>query len=268
MSDSTPARGRFRRLSLQRRLMADLMAASFRTPIIAGERLLRVGEAAKARRSFPKAPGWTAIILKAFAIVSTRRPLLRQVRVSFPFPHLYEHPVSVATVLIEREWHGEGGVFFDQIVAPEKLSLGELDTIIRGLRDRPIESVGGFRRMLRFTKYPLPLRRLLWWLGLRGSGYLHARYFGTFSVNSISLPRSRMVQTTTPITISLIHMPLEPSDQIRLSAAFDHRVLDGMEVGRALGEVETVINREIVAELRAMAAERAAAAPAAADPAR
>jgi hypothetical protein len=253
-TDPSRIRGRFRRLSLQRRWIADLAAACAATPVVGAERVLRVGEAANARRAVLQPPGWTAIIIKAYALVAARRPALRRVLVSLPWPHLYESPVSVVSVIVERTWHGESAVFFDQIRAPETMALADIDRAVQGMRQRPIESVGGYRRLIRFTRLPLLLRRCLWRIGLRGSGYLHARYFGTFSINSITLPRAGVVQSISPITMSLINMPLEPSGQMRICGVFDHRVLDGMEVGRALGEIEAAINGEITAELRALAA--------------
>lgn len=253
-------RGRFRRLPLQRRWIADLMAACASRPVMAADRLMRIKDAAQARRTVANPPGWTAIIIKAYAIVAARDAALRQAYFSLPWPHLYEHPVSVVGVVVEREWNGASAVFFDQIVAPEALPLREIDAIVRGLRDRKVESVGGFRRQIRFSRLPMPLRRLFWWLGLRVSGYLHARYFGTFAVNSITLPRAGVVQTTSPITMSLVHMPLAPQGHMLLVGAFDHRVLDGMQVGRALGQVEAAINNEIRDELLAMAAGQIAGA--------
>jgi hypothetical protein len=233
--------------------MGDLMAVCRDLPIVAAERTIRVTAAAAARRAATAAPGWTAIILKAYALAAERRPELRWVFLSMPWPHIYEHACSVATVVIEREWRGELGVFFDQIIAPESKSLVEIDRAIGGLKRNPVESIGGYRRLIRYSKLPFPLRRPAWRLALHGSGHLHARYFGTFSVNSIGLPRAGVVQTTTPITMSLIHMPLEPPGEIRLCGAFDHRVIDGMAVGRALGDVEAIINDELTAELRSLA---------------
>ena len=44
--------------------------------------------------------------------------------------------------------------------------------------------------------------------------------------------------------------------------AFDHRVFDGYAAGRILGELESVLNREIIAELRQPPEVRAAFAEA------
>jgi hypothetical protein len=230
-----------------------MMAASAATPVAGGDRPIRVGPAAEARRRLPDPPGWTAIILKAIALVSARRPVLRQAYLSLPWPHVYEHPCSVATVVVEREWRGEPAVFFDQIVAPEAKPLDEIDRAVQGLRRNPVESIGGYRRLIRISRLPRIVRRSIWWGGLRCSGYVHARYFGTFAINALTMPRAGIVQSATPITLAITHTPLEPQDRIRLFSVFDHRVLDGMTLTRAHGELEATINSEIVAELRAMA---------------
>ena len=238
--------------------MDDLLAACLRTPIAAGEQTMRLGPAVAARRALKDAPSWTAIILKAYAVVASRRPELRRNFLSFPSRRLYEHPCSVATVVIEREWNGELGLFMEQIVAPERMSLERIDAIIRDLRTKPVEASRGFRRQIGVTRLPRPLRRLLWWYALRVSGRHHVKYFGTFSVNALLKSRRwSLVHTQTAITMSLTHAALEPPGHMRLCGAFDHRVLDGMPAGRALGEVESVINTELAAEMRAMAAQPA-----------
>lgn len=247
------ARGRHMRLSLPRRWMTDILAASRTVPVIAAERTIRVSSAVAARRRMAGPPGWGALILKAYALAAVERRELRWIYLTLPRPHIYEHPCSIVTVVMEREWRGETCLFFDQIIAPETKPIIEIDATIGGLRRNRIESIGGYRRLIRFSKLPVFLRRPAWWVGLRCSGYLHARYFGTFSVNTIGLPRAGVVQTTTPLTLSITHMPLEPPGQIRICAAFDHRVIDGMVVGRALGEVEAIINDRLVPELRDLA---------------
>ena len=245
--------GRSQRLPLQRRWMVDLMRACSRTPVVAGVRLLRMRALAEARRAVAAPPSWTALIAKAYSLVAAERPELRTAYLDLPLPRLYVHPHSVATIVVEREWRGASGVFFDQIVAPEATPLARISRVIDSLKQLPIEHVGGYRRQIRFSRLPGPLRRIAWACGLRGSGYLHCRYFGTFSVNSLPVPRSEVVQTTTAITMSLLHLPLNPSGELPLYYAYDHRVLDGLPAARAIGALEAALNGPIVAELRAMA---------------
>jgi hypothetical protein len=254
-------RGRKLRLSLQRRWVTDLMAASLSTPTVGAERTIRVSRVADARRSLADPPGWTALILKAYALVAARRPELRRIYLSTPWAHLYEHPCSVASVVVERDWQGEPGVFLDRIVSPETSTITQIDETVRKLVRDPIESVAGFRLMIFVSKLPWLVRRPLWWFGLRCSGIAHAYMFGTFTINSMAAPRSRAMNLMTPWTLMLLHGPVEPPGVIHLCAAFDHRVLDGMVVLRMLGEVEEVLNEEIADEFRGMTASVDTAAP-------
>lgn len=255
------ARGRHMRLPLSRRWMTDLFAACSSVPVAVGERTIRVGKAIAARRKMANPPGWGAIILKAYALAAAERRELRWIYLTVPRPHIYEHPRSVATVVMERRWQGEDCLFFDQIVAPETMPIMAIDAAVNGLRRAEIESIGGYRRLIRISKLPVFVRRPIWWAGLRASGRLHARYFGTFSINTIGLPRMIVLGTLTPITFSLTHTPLDAAGQIRVCGAFDHRVLDGMVAGRVGGEIEAMINDRLVPELLELAERQPARAP-------
>ena len=45
-------------------------------------------------------------------------PELRLAYMPFPRPHLYEHPCSVASIAIERQYQGENAVFWGHLRAP------------------------------------------------------------------------------------------------------------------------------------------------------
>jgi hypothetical protein len=246
-------RGRHMRLPLSRRWMIDLLAASNSVPVAVGERTIRVGKAIAARRKLANPPGWGALILKAYALAAVERRELRWIYLTVPRPHIYEHPCSIVTVVMERQWQGAECLFFDQIIAPETMPIMAIDAALGGLRHARIESIGGYRRQLRISRLPVFIRRPIWWAALRASGYLHARYFGTFSINTIGLPRMITMGTLTPITLSLTHTPLDAAGQIRVLAAFDHRVIDGMVAGRVGGEIEAMINDRLVPELLELA---------------
>lgn len=250
------ARSRSLPLSLQRRWIVDLMHFSQRVPTVGGERTILVDAASAARRALERPPSWSALIAKAYALVATRRGELRRVFMPLPWPHLYEHSTSVATIVTEREWNGEEGVFFDQLPAPEAQPIAQISNELLRLAAMPVESIGGYRRLIRFTRWPWPFRRLAWTFGLKTSGYLRARYFGTYSVNAIPFRRTRAAHTLSPLTMSLIHMPPDPSSRLPIYYAWDHRVLDGLVATRAISELETTLNGEIVAELHALADSR------------
>ena len=154
-------RGRFVPLSLPRRWIGDIMHFAKRVPVVAGERTLRIRPLLDARRSTPFAPGWYATIVKGFAMVSARIPELRQAYLPFPYPHLYEHPFSVATAIIDRTWDDEHATFLCPMKHPERRPLIELHDTLQGLKSDPIAAHGPLRRIVRTSRFPRPIRRAL-----------------------------------------------------------------------------------------------------------
>jgi hypothetical protein len=203
-------------------------------------------------------PSWTVLFAKAYAAVAARTPELRRSYLSFPRPHLYEHATSVASVAVEREYRGEPGVFFGQLREPDRKGLAELDRQLRVLREAPLESVAAFRKSLRLTRLPLPLRRLGWWVGLNVSGRKRAGLLGTFAVSAYGGLGASSLHPLSPLTTTLNFGPIEPDGGVDVRLIYDHRVLDGATVARALEELERVLLGEIVNELRYLQALEAA----------
>jgi hypothetical protein len=242
--------------------MADIVHFGMKSKVMGGSRVFRLKSLAAARRSRQPRIHWAAIFAKALAISARRWPQLRQCYIPYPWPHIYEHPESVVAVVIERDWRGEHAVFFDQMIAPDRLPLADLDPKIRGLKTTPIEQVGGYRRIIRFARLPLLVRRLIWHLTLYCSGRVRSRYLGTVSLNSLPARDARVLQSTTPLTLSIFFGPLEPNGDMRIYAFFDHRVIDGMEIYRLFRDLEDTLNNEIAHELRELAdTERARSHP-------
>lgn len=240
--------GRTLPLSLPRRWIGDLVAFSRRVPTVAFERTLRVPDLIEARRNAADPPGWCPLVTRAFGLVSSRQPELRRSYLEFPFPRLYEHPFSVAAIAINREFQGEPAVFPGLMQAPENLSLREIEARVKQFTSGPIEELGCYRRLIRTTKLPRPLRRLLWWYGLCTTGKQKSAIFGTFSVNSVASLRMEVTQYLTPITTA-IYYDLPRSGKLKVRLAIDHRVFDGAIMSRALGQFEKVLNTEMAAEV-------------------
>ena len=217
--------------------------------VVGGNGVMNIAPLAEALRVTGSTIDRTVLLTKALALVARDRPEMRQCYMPLPVGHLYQHPNSVATIAVERDWQGEPAVFMDQVEAPEDRPLAEIDALYRAMLHAPLETIAGFRRLIRFTRMPLPVRRGFWRLGLYGSGSLHARYFGTFSVAAIPEPRTEYMQLTTPLTLSVIHGFLEPNGDLPLQILVDHRVIDGMNLFRIARELETVLNERIAGEL-------------------
>src|SRR5260370_2261046 len=95
-------RGTVRKISMPRRLVADLMHASTRVPFVSLARPLNVRPLLEARALSAKPPGWAAIFVKAFSLVAKDEPVLRTLYAKWPWPSFYELPRSIAMVAIAR----------------------------------------------------------------------------------------------------------------------------------------------------------------------
>lgn len=232
-------------LSLPRRWIADLMHASRHVPLIVCTRRLALAELAAARQQTP----WAALFVKAYAIVAARNPVLRRAYLSFPWPHLYEADASIASVAVARDYAGESAVFFAPIHSPETQSLAQLATHLHDFRTKPIEDIRPFARLVRYTRYPLPVRRFLWWLGLNLSGKHRAKTIGTFGLTVVAAAGGDLTRIVAPTATTLTYGPLGVDGSLDVHLHFDHRVLDGLTAANALAELERTLTGELLREL-------------------
>jgi hypothetical protein len=224
---------------------------AMKVPVVAAERTLKVRSLVDARRATPFAPSWYATMLKAYSMVSVRIPELRRAYMPYPWPHLYEHPFSVGSVIVNREFQGEQATFMCPMLHPERLPLTKLHDKLQSLQNDPVEKHGSMRRLIRTTRFPRPIRRLLWATGLYASGGLRAGNFGTFSINTNAKGRRiRTLQFVTPTTSVFYFGTPSREGDMDIQVAFDHRVLDGATAYRIGTELEAVLNTELAAETR------------------
>ncbi|MCA1455413.1 acyltransferase [Bradyrhizobium sp. BRP22] len=242
-------RGTARKISVPRCFIADLMHASLDIPFVSLTRLLNVQDLVKARAALARPPGWAATFVKAFALVAKDEPVLRTLYVKWPSPGFYELPRSVASVAIARVVEGESCVLPQKISTPEAKPLAEIDALIQHAKQAPVEEVAAFRKALRATRLPLPLRRLIWWIGLN-HGRQRANYFGSFSVTSVAAIGPGELHALTPGPFVLSY-GMEADGTISVVLRWDHRVTDAALIARTLCRLEQVLNTEIAAELRA-----------------
>jgi hypothetical protein len=241
--------GRSLPLSLPRRLICDIVHFAHQVPSVPVERRMNLAALAAARQRAEPRPSWCAIFTKAYAFVAAARPELRRAYLSFPTPHLYEHPISVASVAIERRLGDEDAVFFAHLKHPERWGLRDLDAELRRLKEEPIERISSFRRALQISRLPQPLRRLVWWLGLNCWGRKRAHYLGTFGVSVYSGLGAQSLHPLSPLTTTLNYGVIDADGSVEVRLIYDHRVFDGATVARALQDLERVLTHEIVNEL-------------------
>ena len=242
-------RGTVRKITLPRRLVADLMHASMRVPFVSLTRPLNVRALLEARAQAAQRPGWAAIFVKAFALVAKEEPILRTLYVKWPAPAFYELPRSVAMVAIARVEDGQDCVLPQKVAAPDELPLAAVDALIRHAKEAPIQDVPAFRKILRTTRLPLPLRRLFWAIGLN-FGRQRANYFGSFGVTSVAAYGAGQLHALSPGPFVLSYGVEKPDQTVDVVLRWDHRVTDAALMARTLNRLEQVLNGEIAAEMR------------------
>lgn len=225
------------------------MHASMRVPFVSLTRTLNVRSLSEARAQSAQRPGWAAIFVKAFALVAKEEPVLRTLYVKWPMPAFYELPRSVAMVAIARVEDGQDCVLPQKVTAPNEMPLAEVDALIRHAKEAPIGEVPAFRKILRTTRLPLPLRRLFWMIGLN-FGRQRANYFGSFGVTSVAAYGAGQLHAISPGPFVLSYGVEKPDQTMDVVLRWDHRVTDAAPMARALNRLEQVLNGEISAELR------------------
>jgi hypothetical protein len=248
-----PSRGRSLALSPARRLVGDLLHFARRLPTVPVQRAMTLAPVVAARARLAERPSWTVVFARAFALVAAEVPELRRAYLGFPRPHLYEHPDSVAAVALEREVAGEPAVLVGQLLDPAGQGLAALDGRLRHFRTKPVEELGRFRLALRVSRMPRPLRRFLWWAVLNLSGPQRALRMGTFGVTAYSALGAESLHPISPLTTTLTYGVIAPDGGVTVRVSYDHRVLDGATVARALARMEEVLCGPIVRELETLA---------------
>src|SRR5947199_10258563 len=106
-------------LSPARRVIGDLLYFAQQVPSVPVQRRMNIAPLMAARELANPRPSWCALFTKAYALVAAARPELRRAYIKFPWPHLYEHPVSIASIAMERSLGDEDAVLFVQLREPE-----------------------------------------------------------------------------------------------------------------------------------------------------
>jgi hypothetical protein len=193
---------------------------------------------------------WCTLFTKAYAVVAAEFAQLRRAYLAFPWARLYEHPENIASVAVERLYHGENEVFFAHLYDPEKQSLRDLDSQLRRFKADPIASIPDFKSSLRICRLPRLLRRLAWWYITRARGYRKAEWLGTFGVSVYSALGAESLHPLTPLTTVLNYGVIQDNGDVMVRVIYDHRVMDGGTVARALARLEQVLHEDMVTELR------------------
>ena len=244
-------RGTVRKISLPRRLVVDLMHASIRVPFVSLTRAAQHPSPAGGPRA-------------GRAAARLGRDLRQGVRAGGPGRAGAAHALRQMAVAAastncraaSRWWRSRASrtariaCCRRRLPAPDSLPLAEIDALIRHAKEAPIDEVPMFRKILRATRLPLPLRRLIWSIGLN-FGRQRANYFGSFGVTSVAAYGAGELHALSPGPYILSYGVVRPDQTIDVVIRWDHRITDAALIAKALTRLEQVLNTEIAAELRA-----------------
>jgi hypothetical protein len=245
--------GRYLPFSRFRRMMSDMLYFAKQVPSVPVQRVMRLAPLRDARAVAARKIAWPLLFTKAFALLARDVPALRQMHVSFPWECLYEHPHSQPSLSVETEYQGETIVFGLILKAPEETPLGELQDRLDRFRAGPIEANPNFRKSQLIARLPRFLRLALYWYLYRVAGPNRAKYLGTFGVTVYSALGAESLHPIATWTTTLNYGVFAADGSVPVRLVYDHRVMDGSTVARALGRLETILNGTIVQELSTLA---------------
>ncbi|MFO0976995.1 MAG: hypothetical protein U0996_11395 [Planctomycetaceae bacterium] len=242
--------GRIFGIPVSRRLTWDLLFFHRSVPLCPHERVMNLGPVSQARDECPVRISWPALFLKAFSQVAVDFPEYRQIWYRWPWAHIYQHPVSIATLTVSREIDGVPWLFWGQVPQPDQVALDEIQFCIRHFQTS--DATKTFAEWMQFAALPTFLRRIIWWWNLNVGKRSRAKRVGTFFLSTLA---GKGVDIPLPPSIHsacLSYGPLDEQQNCRVVLAYDHRLMDGARVADSLIALERVLNTAIVAELQSL----------------
>ena len=226
-------------------------------PSIPVQRRMRLGPLVAARSTGDRSP-WAALFTKAFALVAAGVPELRRAYCKFLARTCTSTRSAWRRWPSSREVAGvRWGVLAVRVTDPGGRPLTHTARLIREGQTAPVEEVKEFRRALRVSGLPRPVRRLLWWIALN-YGRIRPNYFGTFGVSSYAALGAESLHPISPLAYTLTYGAIGTDGAVDVRLIYDHRVVDGATVARALVRLEEALVGPILDELRETAPLRQA----------
>jgi hypothetical protein len=242
--------GRTHKLDADRTLVCDLLHFAKQVPSIPVQRRMNVGPLQESRNAAQPRISWCVLFTKGLALVTAETPELRRAYLSFP-ARIYEHPKSVASISVERMRGGKRRLAFARLTRPEGRSLAGLDRYLKRFATSDAEM--GVARLVRASaRLWRPLRLAIWWLGLNVSGTFRGRRLGTFGVSVYSSLGAESLHPIGPLAYVLNYGVIRPDGEVDVRLIYDHRIVDGATVARALDALEKKLNGAIKIELDAL----------------
>lgn len=237
-------------------MVCDILRYDRFVPSFAHDRVCNVSALSQARRTLQGRISWPAIFLKAYALTANEFPRLQQTWMNWPWPHLYQHPEHVGTLVVRREYDGDEWLFWAHLRDLHARSLSDIQADIDRYQNEPVESI--YRRQLWLARQPAIIRRICWWLTFQVSGNKKCKRLGTFFLSTISGRGAEIQNPPSMLTTGLTYGPIDEAGNSRVTITYDHRILDGHHIADILAKLEATMNTELLREIRAELPSQAA----------
>ena len=245
-------RGRAIRLSVQRRMIIDLLYFATGIPTVPVQKRMSLGPLLAARAACHERPRWTAIFTKAYAVVAQEYPELRQVYVKLPWPQLYEYPTSTAKILIERDYRGS---------RPSAQFRSKTRHTNRYATSHPGSSTLQLRRSKKLRTFAdgRNSRDCRVFCGARFGGWGSIGAANAVTISGLSdylctrPSKPKSLHPLAPSTTVLNYGVMTGEGVLDVRIIYDHRVMNGTTVARVLVRLEEILNSVMVEEVRSLA---------------
>ncbi|MBA2113771.1 hypothetical protein [Bremerella alba] len=244
-----------------RALVTDLMWLHHTMPTVSQVKTFDLRELRTVRDACPRRISWAVAFLRAYALAAVEFPSLRRTYLSWPWPHLYEHPETVGNLVVSRNSGDERWLFFAPITSAENGLLDQQQGLLERYQSGPPEEV--FKNQVRLAYYPFYIRRLLWWMRFHFSPRKRIKRLGTFALTTVAGQGVTILDPRAPVTSTLTYGPLNDAGECDVTIAYDHRVMDGKEVADILCATERIMQTRIVREFHDLAQQHRSRAVAA-----
>jgi hypothetical protein len=216
---------------------------------VPAERRMNLSAVVAARQRCTPRPSWSAIFIKAYALVAREVPELRRIYFGLPWQRCVEFAHSTASVAVEIRYDGEPAVFPCVIDDPASLPLAAISDTIREVAQTPAENIAMFNIYGALAKLPAPMRWAIFTI-LFNMPMHRATRFGTFALSTVGSHGTELLHPLSAWPTLLTYGALAADGTIAVRIIFDHRVMDGFGVAHALARLEETLNGAIVTELQ------------------
>lgn len=248
IAPATPPKGSRRPFPKYRNTVLDIIRISQGVPSFPLIRSMHLNSLSCIRKGAGVRIAWSTLFAKAYGLVCSRIPELRELFVSYPRKHLYRHPHSVASLSVHRkDDYGNERLIWGRWKSPETTSLIELQQQLDAFSNAPIAEV--FGEGLFLERRSAFIRRFVWWWVTTWSGRNRAKHIGTFSISSVGGHGSLNAYHPLVTTSSLAFGPFDASGTCDVVLICDHRTLDGVLGAMALEMLEEILSTEIADEV-------------------